>query len=104
MSKSDELVNFLSKLLEKGILNSQDVKKEIITNLKFKRDKAINDLRLVSKDDFNILKKIVEKQGEDIKKFLLANLLAYFCLIEYFPHVSLLYPPQLKALIQHLTY
>ena len=52
MSKSDELVNFLSKLLEKGILNSQDVKKEIITNLKFKRDKAINDLRLVSKDDF----------------------------------------------------
>ena len=68
MSKSDELVNFLSKLLEKGILNSQDVKKEIITNLKFKRDKAINDLRLVSKDDFNVLKKIVEKQGEEIKK------------------------------------
>ena len=68
MSKSDELVNFLSKLLEKGILNSQDVKKEIITNFKFKRDKAINDLRLVSRDDFDILKKIVEKQGEDIKK------------------------------------
>ena len=68
MSKSDELVNFLSKLLEKGILNSQDIKKEIVTNLKFKRDKAINDLKLVSKDDFNILKKIVEKQGEEIKK------------------------------------
>ena len=68
MSKTDELVNFLSKLLEKGILNSQDVKKEIITNLKFKRDKAIHDLRLVSKDDFVILKKVVEKQGEEIKK------------------------------------
>ena len=68
MSKTDELVNFLSKLLEKGILNSQDVKNEIITNLKFKRDKAINDLRLVSKDDFVILKKVVEKQGEEIKK------------------------------------
>ena len=68
MSKSDELVNFLSKLLEKGILNSQDVKNEIITNLKFKRDKVINDLRLVSKEDFDILKKIIEKQGEEIKK------------------------------------
>ena len=68
MSKTDELVNFLSKLLEKGILNSQDVKKEIITKLKFKRDKAINDLRLVSKDDFVILKKVVEKQEEKIKK------------------------------------
>ena len=68
MSKSDELVNYLSKLIEKGILNSQDIRKEIITGFKFKRDKAINDLRLVSKDDFNILKKIVEKQGEEIKK------------------------------------
>ena len=36
MSKSDELVNFLSKLLEKGILNGQDVKKEIITKSKIK--------------------------------------------------------------------
>ncbi len=68
MSKSGELVNYLSKLIEKGILNSQDIRKEIITGFKFKRDKAINDLRLVSKDDFNILKKIVEKQGEEIKK------------------------------------
>ena len=68
MSKSDELVNFLSKLLEKGILNGQDVKKEIISYLKFKRDKVINDLRLVSKEDFDILKKIIEKQGEEIKK------------------------------------
>ena len=68
MSKSDELVNYLSKLIEKGILNSQGIRKEIITGFKFKRDKAINDLRLVSKDDFNILKKIVEKQGEEIKK------------------------------------
>ena len=68
MSKSDELVNYLSKLIEKGILNSQDIRKEIITGFKFKRDKAINDLRLVSKDDFNILKRIVEKQGEEIKK------------------------------------
>ena len=63
MSKTDELVNFLSKLLEKGILNSQDVKKEIITNLKFKRDKAIHDLRLVSKDDFVILKKLLKNKG-----------------------------------------
>ena len=68
MSKSDELVNFLSKLLEKGILNSQDVKKEIITNLKFKRDKVINDLRLVSKEDFDIFKKIRRKTRRGDKK------------------------------------
>ena len=68
MSKSDELVNYLSKLIEKGILNSQDIRKEIITGFKFKRDKAINDLRLVSKDDFNILKKNCRKTRRGDKK------------------------------------
>ncbi|MAJ85562.1 MAG: hypothetical protein CL687_01140 [Candidatus Pelagibacter sp.] len=68
MGKSDELVKFLSKLLEKGIISSQDVRNEIITNFKFKKDKIINDLKIVSRDEFQVLKKIVQKQGDEIQK------------------------------------
>jgi BMFP domain-containing protein YqiC len=55
-------------LIENGILTSEDIKKEIKTDLKFKRDKLINKLQLVSKEEFNVLKKMVQKQEIEIKK------------------------------------
>ncbi len=68
MNKSEKLLKTLSSLLENGILSSKDFKKEISTDLKFKRDKLINKLQLVSREEFEILKKLVLKQGETIKK------------------------------------
>ena len=44
-----------------------DVKKELVTNLKFKDD-IIGKLDLVSREEFEILKKVVEKQDLKIKK------------------------------------
>ena len=68
MNKSEKLLKTLSSLIENGILSSNDIKKEIATEIKFKRDKIINKLQLVSREEFEILKKIVHKQELIIKK------------------------------------
>ena len=68
MSNSEKILKSLSSLIENGILTSKDIKKEISTDLKFKKDKIINKLELVSREEFNILKKIVQNQALTIKK------------------------------------
>ena len=68
MSNSEKLLKTLSGLIENGILTSKDIQKEISTDLKFKRDKLINKLELVSREEFEILKKLVQKQELVIKK------------------------------------
>ena len=68
MSNSEKILKSLSSLIENGILTSKDIKKEISTDLKFKKDKIINKLELVSREEFEILKKIVQKQDAIIKK------------------------------------
>ena len=68
MNNSEKILKSLSSLIENGILTSKDIRKEISTDLEFKRDKLISKLRLVSREEFEILKKIVQKQDEIIKK------------------------------------
>ena len=68
MSNSEKLLKALSSLIENGILTSKDIQKEISTDLRFKRDKLINKLKLVSREEFDVLKKLVQKQAIDIKK------------------------------------
>ena len=68
MSNSEKILKSLASLIENGILNSKDIKQEISTDLKFKKDKIINKLDLVSRDEFEVLKKIVQKQDAIIKK------------------------------------
>ena len=68
MSNTEKILKSLSNLIENGILTSNDIKKEISTDLKFKKDKLINKLQLVSREEFEVLKKIVQKQDSIIKK------------------------------------
>ena len=68
MSNSEKLLKTLSSLIENGILTSKDIKKEISTDLKFTRDKLINKFQLVSREEFEVLKKMVRKQELAIKK------------------------------------
>ena len=70
MSNSEKILNSLSSLIENGILTSKDIKKEISTDLKFKKDKIINKLELVSREEFEVLKKIVQIQDATIKKLI----------------------------------
>ena len=68
MSNTEKILKSLSNLIENGILTSNDIKKEISTDLKFKKDKLINKLQLVSREEFEVLKKIVQKQDVIIRK------------------------------------
>ena len=68
MSNSEKILKTLSELIEKSILTSKDIKKEISTEIKFKKDKIINDLNLVTRNEFEVLKKIVQNQDDIIKK------------------------------------
>jgi BMFP domain-containing protein YqiC len=70
MSNSEKILKTLSSLIENGILTSKDIKKEISTDLKFTRDKIINKLDLVSREEFEVLKKIIQKQDAIIKKLI----------------------------------
>ena len=68
MSNSEKLLKTLSSLIENGILTSKDIQKELSTDLKFTRDKLINKFQLVSREEFEVLKKLVRKQELAIKK------------------------------------
>ena len=68
MSNSERLLKTLSGLIESGILTSKDIQKELSTDLKFTRDKLINKFELVSREEFEILKKLVQKQELAIRK------------------------------------
>jgi len=66
MNSSEKILKLFSDFLETGILASQDAKKELVNNLKFQRDNLISKLDLVSREEFNVLKKIIEKQQKEI--------------------------------------
>ena len=66
MNSSEKILKLISNFVEAGVLSSQDAKKELINNLKFKLEDLINKLQLVSREEYNILKKIVEKQQKQI--------------------------------------
>ena len=68
MNNSEKILKLISNFIETGVLTSQDAKKELINNLKFKRDNLIDKLQLVSREELNILKKIIEKQQKQIDK------------------------------------
>ena len=71
MKNSKFVIDKLSKLLEQGLISSKDIGNEIMTILKSKRDEVVFKLRLVSKDEFEILNKRVselEKKLDQINK------------------------------------
>ena len=70
MSNSEKILKSLSRLIENGILTSQDIQKEMSSDFKFKKDKIINKLQLVSREEFEVLKKIVQKQNVVIKQLM----------------------------------
>ena len=70
MDNSKKILKTISSLIENGILTSKDIRKELSTDFKFKKDKIINKLQLVSREEFEVLKKLVQKQDIIIKEIL----------------------------------
>ena len=70
MSNSEKILKTISALIENGILISKDIQNQITTNIKFKKDKLINNLDLVSRKEFEVLKKLVQKQDKKINQLI----------------------------------
>ena len=70
MSNSEKILKTISALIENGILTSKDIQNQITTNIKFKKDKLINNLDLVSRKEFEVLKKLVQKQDKKINQLI----------------------------------
>tara|TARA_B100000401_G_scaffold120973_1_gene79064 strand:+ start:599 stop:832 length:234 start_codon:yes stop_codon:yes gene_type:complete len=71
MKNSKFVIDKLSKIFEQGLISSKDLRNEIITILKSKRDEIVFRMKLTSKDEFEILSKRVEnleKKINQIKK------------------------------------
>jgi len=66
MGNSQKFLKMLSDFIEAGILTSQDLKKELLTSIKFKKESLVNNLDLVTREEFIILKKLIEKQQKEI--------------------------------------
>ena len=68
MEKYNKLLRNITELVEKGLLNSKDFRKEVEDALKFKIEIITNKLKLVSREEFEVQKKITEKLQKDLIK------------------------------------
>ena len=70
MSKSKILIDKVAKLIEQGMVTSKDLGDEIKNILKFKQDEIVNKLNFVSKDEFEIQKKRLDKIEKKLNEVL----------------------------------
>ena len=68
MEKYNKLLNKIAGLVEKGLYTSQDFKKELENALKFKLENIVNKLNLVSREEFEVQKKLIEKIQKELTK------------------------------------
>ena len=68
MEKYNKFLRYITELIEKGLFTSKDLKKEVEEALKFKMENIANRLNLVTREEFNVQKKIIEKLQKDLIK------------------------------------
>ena len=68
MQKYNKLVENITDLIEKGLYSSKDLKKEVEDALKFRIELLTNKLNLVSREEFEVQKKIINKLRKDLDK------------------------------------
>tara|TARA_Y100000590_G_C15185637_1_gene812958 strand:+ start:417 stop:647 length:231 start_codon:yes stop_codon:yes gene_type:complete len=68
MEKYNKFVRNITELIEKGLFTSKDLKKEVDEALKFHFENLANKLNLVSREEFEIQKKRIEKLEKILSK------------------------------------
>ena len=68
MEKYNKFLRNIAELIEKGLFTSKDLKKEVEDALKFKVENIANRLNLVSREEFEVQKKRIEKLQKDLIK------------------------------------
>ena len=69
MEKYNKLLRNITELIEKGLFTSKNLKKEVEDTLKFKMEIIANRLNFVSREEFEVQKKIIEKLQKDLVKY-----------------------------------
>jgi len=60
MEKYNKFLRNITELVEKGLFTSKDIKKGVENSIKFKIEMMVNKLNLVSREEFEIQKKIID--------------------------------------------
>ena len=68
MEKYNKLLRNITELIEKGLFTSKDLKNEVEEALKFKIEGIANRLNLISREEFEVQKKLIEKLQKDLIK------------------------------------
>ena len=68
MKNSKFVFDKITKLFEEGLVSSRDLANELITILRSKRDEIVFKMKIVSKDEFEILSKRVENLEQKLDK------------------------------------
>ena len=68
MEKYNKLLRNITELIEKGLFSSKDLKKEVEDSLNLKMQIIANKLNLVSREEFEVQKQIIEKLQKDLIK------------------------------------
>ena len=66
MKKYNKFLRNITELIEKGLFTSKDFKKEVEDALKFKMDNIVNRLNLVSREEFEVQNKRIEKLEKNL--------------------------------------
>ena len=68
MEKYNKLFRNITELIEKGLFTSKDLKKEVENLLKFRMEIVANKLNLVSREEFEVQKKVIQKLRKNLIK------------------------------------
>ena len=68
MEKNNNFLRNIAKVIEAGLISSKDIKKEVENTIKFRIEQIVGKLNLVSREEFEVQKKITEKLINDIKR------------------------------------
>ena len=68
MEKYNKLLGNIRELIEKSLFTSKDLKKEVENLLKLKMEILANKLNFVSREEFEVQKKVIENLQKDLIK------------------------------------
>ena len=68
MEKYNKILRNITELIEKGLFSSKDLKKEVEDSLNLKAQIIANKLNHVSREEFEIQKKMIQKLEKELIK------------------------------------
>jgi BMFP domain-containing protein YqiC len=68
MEKYNNILRNLTELVEKGLFTSRYLKKAVEESIKFQLENIANKLNLVSREEFEVQKKVIQKLQKELNK------------------------------------